>query len=215
MDPEVILLSGTPASGKDSVTRLLCKADEAFILFKKHRGVAKGTDNKEEYTDISLQEFKCKAERGDFVQYHSRYGRMYGVEAKRLRSYIGEGKYPVIHVGRINNYVALAEALRKNDIRFCHILIWSPLVQIAKRLAVREKGEEQIKERYSAAQEEFVDIAAALERGEKPYDVVILNVDVKDTAARILNYIRGERTDNAGYEGLEKYLRENSKAWKI
>ncbi len=212
----MILLSGTPASGKNTVTGLLCVADSSFIMFRKHRGIPDGTEHKPGYTDISVKEFTKKAGRGDFVQYHGRYGRFYGVDGKRLKYYLSRGKCPVIHVGKLENYYALEKSLREKGIPFCHILIWSPLEQINERLDSREKSEDQKKVRYSAAKEEFADIASALEKGERPYGLVIFNSDAEASAKEIVQFVRQGKTDGSGdgYPVLRNYI-EGNREWKI
>ena len=78
---ECILLSGMPCTGKDTLSQKLIERDASFMLLKKHRAVATPQTRASDatYFDISPEEFQAMAHSGEFLQYHSRYGKMYGV----------------------------------------------------------------------------------------------------------------------------------------
>lgn len=102
----IVLLSGTPASGKDTITGLLAKFDPKYRHFKKHRSSdqpkADGT-----YIHVDDAEFSRLAAQGEFAQHHYRYGRGYGVARSQLEHHWTQGETPVIHVGKYQNIAPL------------------------------------------------------------------------------------------------------------
>ena len=106
MDKKVVILSGMPASGKDTISEMIYEMDKRFVPFKKHRSVGKFDKIKDTYYNISHDEFEVKITNGDFIQYHQRYGRYYGISEEVLLSYLEKDEIPIIHIGRIENYMA-------------------------------------------------------------------------------------------------------------
>lgn len=100
---EILLLSGTPASGKDEVSAALLKLNSNFEYFKKHCGseVAK-KDGK--YIYVRTKEFNDLVKNGSFIQYHGRYERLYGVSLKELEKHWKINKIPIIHNGKLENW---------------------------------------------------------------------------------------------------------------
>lgn len=131
MDKTIIVFSGMPASGKDTITKMLCEEEGSkFVAFIKHRSYKSENEKKDTYINITEKEFIVKEERGDFLQSHSRYDRNYGIDRASLRMILDENMIPIIHIGRIDNYYkfknALEEILDRKDLkcRIIHILLW-------------------------------------------------------------------------------------------
>ena len=47
MDKKILVISGMPASGKDTVTEILCDGNKKIIELKKHRSITKEVNVKE------------------------------------------------------------------------------------------------------------------------------------------------------------------------
>jgi restriction endonuclease S subunit len=110
---DLILLSGTPASGKDTLTKELCTIDKRFVHFKKHK-IASGGKLDDTYYLVTKKEFDQMVENGEFLQYHYRYERGYGVSYKELFFLKEQGKIPVISQSSnniISGYVDNAEPI--------------------------------------------------------------------------------------------------------
>ncbi len=105
---EAILLSGPPASGKDSLTEALHGIDPKFVHFRKHRAGSGGQPGAA-YIDISVSQFERMAQQNRFAQWHDRYGRYYGVAVEELDRTLSTAKIPIIHVGKYQNLLALRQ----------------------------------------------------------------------------------------------------------
>jgi guanylate kinase len=154
----VILLSGPPASGKDSVTNLLNERNTLFVNFLKHCGCDLSAEKRgmESYVNISVEEFKRMISNGDFIQYHKRYGRFYGVSKKLLNDYLNKGLVPVIHTGRIENLITLESKILNKVYK---ILIWAKRDDIQQRLDKRQNGDIiEINKRLEAYDIEMLDL---------------------------------------------------------
>jgi len=202
----VLCLSGMPASGKDSVSSRLCELDNKFVWFRKHRGV--DGEPKEGYFNITVSQFEEKIKRGDFVQWHGRYGRYYGVDREELRLLLHQGKIPIIHIGRVDNFYSFRDGLMADaaDVRIVHVQLWESRECLKERIAKRDKTPEEINKRLVAMEQEFCD-AESVMRGERvPFDIIIRNADLEETCHEIREIMAGEGVVDNGYDEFRKYL---------
>jgi guanylate kinase len=149
---DLILLSGTPASGKDTLTKELCTIDKRFVHFKKHK-IASGGKLDDTYYLVTKKEFDQMVENGEFLQYHYRYERGYGVSYKELFFLKEQGKIPIIHVGKYEN---IAPFKQNTTFSFLSILIYTNKDITYERLKQRHlKNEKEIEKRLKAYDEEI------------------------------------------------------------
>ncbi len=214
MDKKIVLLSGMPASGKDTVTQTLCATDPSFILFKKHKSVGLNDKIKETYVNIPVEEFEQKIRNGEFIQYHQRYGRFYGIAVDSLLSYLQRNLIPIIHIGRIENYYAFCDNFHllvqryKFQADIYHILLWETWEVLHSRIILRDKTEEEIQKRLQAAKQEFEDNIQMMNKCQRPFTLVIKNTDLHKTCNKILDIvIGGNNSMDDGYNEFWKYLR--------
>lgn len=214
MDKKIIIFSGMSASGKDSVTQALCANNEIkYVALKKHRSVDEGMKHKDTYFDVTREEFEQKIKKGDFLQYHTRYDRYYGIDKKILEQLLKDGCVPIIHIGKIENYYNFKEAfeqlLRQNDkkCQIVHIMLWEERDVLKKRIRNRETDPKEQEKRIKAVEEDFQDNKRMLDRNEKPYSYIIKNSDIEKTCQTINEIITGRNCDfGTGYEEFMKYV---------
>lgn len=213
MDKKVIILSGMPASGKDTITDRLCQIDSRFVSFKKYRSVGPYDKKKPSYYNICEDEFNQKILEGEFIQYHRRYGRYYGISEHELYDNLQNGKIPVIHIGRIENFETFMHNVGRFrekysiDVDFIHFLLWEDEEELEKRIYNREKTDEECAKRISAMRQEFDDNIEMMDKGIRPFSAIIKNVDVDKTCKYIINYIQdGAKDADDGYETFWTYL---------
>lgn len=184
----IILLSGTPASGKDTITSLLVKMNPRFQHFKKHRGSnqPKGDNT---YIHVNLTQFSELSQKGEFIQFHSRYERGYGVSFTELERHWKQGEIPIIHVGKYENIAPFRSA--NFDVK--SILLLVSLNETKRRLAERHINDtEEIEKRLIAYHEERQELASTVASGDAlNFDMIPDNsdLDAKSTAQHIANFI--------------------------
>lgn len=214
MDKKIVVFSGMPASGKDTVTEALCAAESSFVPFKKHKSVGPSDKIKDTYFNISVEEFEQKIRNGEFLQYHGRYGRYYGIDENTLLNYLQENLCPIIHIGRIENYKTFCKNLppfeRKNGFKadVCHIQLWETKETLHDRIASRDKTKDEIHKRLKAMEQEFEDNIAMMNDHQKPFTFVIRNTDLSKTCNRIMEWLHNDDTKaDDGYDEFWSYLR--------
>lgn len=212
MKRKILIFSGMPASGKDTVTDGIISTDPRFVALKKHKSVGSSDAIKDTYYNISIEEFNQKAKNGDFLQYHGRYGRYYGIDESVLRSLIEQDKIPVIHIGRIENYYAFIDSINNKNIHcnVVHIQLWNSREKLIDRIKLRDKLPEEIEKRISAMEQEFEDAKAMMERNEKPFTAVVRNNSLEETISLVISIVDGKHTAS-GYDEYWQYLREQIK----
>lgn len=213
MDRQIIVFSGMPASGKDTVTIQLCDSHREFTAFKKFRAIEPGQKKKDTYYNVSVSEFEEKIRNGDFLQYHGRYGRYYGIAEKTLLEYFDQNLIPIIHIGRIENYYVLCDGISQFEkkygvtINLHHVLLWETQEVLIRRIIERDKLEDEIANRIAAMKQEFEDNVVMMKNGEKPFSIVIKNENAVATSEMIyLLTQNGVHRD--GYEEFWRYLEQ-------
>jgi len=159
--PRVLLLSGPPASGKDTVTAALTALDPRFALFRR---IKAGSGRTEGYRIMENAELAKLEERGEIVQRHERYGNVYAVDAPMLRSMSRAGLWPVIHVGRLENLGPLRQATDGTS-----VLLWADRPTVASRLKAR--GSTDVDDRLRAWEEERTDLTRSARAAD--FDLVV------------------------------------------
>lgn len=167
---KLLLISGTPAAGKDTVTGALQSLDPRYASLRKHKSGSGGRSDAS-YIHVSDETFQSMVDADGFVQHHGRYGRRYGVARAELDSLWQAGRIPVVHVGRYENLAAFATV---DAYQFSVLLAVSREVT-AQRLETRHHGDaDEIRARLSAYAEERTDFAQHVIAGEElAYDIVI------------------------------------------
>lgn len=189
MKIDVMLLSGTPASGKDTLTAELNKIDNRFVHFKKHK-IASGGKMDDTYYLISKDKFDNMAKNNQFVQYHYRYDRGYGVSADELKRLKELNKIPVIHVGKYENIIKFKEFGIKNILS---ILVYTDRNTTKKRLELRHSEDiSEINKRLDAYDEEIQQLCDVFNNKKVlDFGLVFKNnyQDYKESTQKLFNQI--------------------------
>jgi len=208
MANKMIVFSGAPATGKDTVTDQICAEISDAVPFVKFRGVDP-IENKPTYFNISKREFELKIQKGDFIQYHERYGRYYGIAKDTLTQYFNKSKIPIIHAGRLDNFRLINSFNPENTIS---ILLWCELPEIEKRLEIRHPGDNhEINARYKAAKEEYKEWLQNVDY-MTDLDLIIKNTDLTKTTQLITQMIKGlpiEYEHKYELESFSNYLQKS------
>ena len=172
-----LLLSGMPGTGKDTLSQGLFERDQTFAFFKKHRAGAATQSRAEDdaYVNVSLETFQDIARRDGFIQYHSRYERMYGVSKETYENLVHTNKVPLIHVGKYENLQVLREGGLQDGLS---ILLWADRAIVQARLQERHKSRiDSVEERMLAYDEEVAQLRKHVTQDTGPldFDLLLLN----------------------------------------
>jgi guanylate kinase len=152
MEIQALLISGTPASGKDTLSDALAKTDSNFIHFRKHK-IASGGKLDDSYFLVTSSEFEDIKRQGGFIQSHERYGRGYGVSVEEFNRVRFNSQVPIIHVGKYENLKQFRDYGLSKAIS---ILIFTDRNTTAHRLALRHGNDSpEIHDRLIAYDEEI------------------------------------------------------------
>jgi len=184
MTAQIILLSGPPAVGKDTVTAALAASDPRFRLFEK---LKLGGGRSDGYRMIDVREYQRMLDAGDVLQSNERYGNLYAVDRPRLQELLSAGAIPVIHVGRRTNPPALREAAGHRQV--LSVLLWAARDVLRTRL--RERQADDIPERLKAYDQELKELKASCPDAD--FDIMIRTdqVTVQAVVKRIQAAVSG------------------------
>jgi guanylate kinase len=173
LERAILLISGSPASGKDTITKEIIKNDNRFSHFKKHK-INNGGKLDSSYILVSQQEFKDIEISGGFLQYHYRYDRGYGVSYDELNKLWNNNKIPIIHVGKYENIHSFFN-IKKTQI--ISILLLTCEQETKNRIQKRHKNDaDEISRRMLAYHEERHELSELIELGiELKFDLIIEN----------------------------------------
>ncbi|MHB8226697.1 nucleoside/nucleotide kinase family protein [Acidithiobacillus sp.] len=187
----ILVLSGTPASGKDTITALMEQCSSGrYRFFKKHKGVpdvhgAMYDPRNAAYHLTDQETFSRMAQEQRFLQHHERYGCGYGVSIDELEAHWACGQIPIIHNGRQENLPGLA----RGEHTLFSVLLLSGRLATRERILSRNGGDlVDVDNRIRAFHEERHEIAEMLEKGLPLHCHMAVSTDSipPDTAAHMI-----------------------------
>lgn len=170
----ILLLSGTPASGKDAVTDELLRFSPVFSRFRKHKA---GTGGRQDATYVHVMKdvFEAMVRQGAFAQWHGRYGRGYGISWSELDAAWAASRIPIIHNGKQEN---VRDLMDLPGVHVWHVLLLSGADETRQRLATRAPSDEQeISARMTAYEAERDELADLCRQGTSMGFDLCLNTD--------------------------------------
>ena len=185
----LLLISGTPASGKDAIFEFLASNYINYSQFKKHKAGAGGKADAS-YIHISEADFQVKSGLNEFIQSHSRYGRHYGVSRQEIETLWGDGKTPIIHIGSYKNIQPFMDI---KDVSIFSVLLLTSRLETLNRLEERhQNNQEEIKSRLAAYDEERIELAKLVKDGVAiNFDLILDNTRLSIAlAGKIINDAR-------------------------
>ena len=173
---KIILLSGTPASGKDSVSNDLVEKNKKFTHFRKHK-INVGGKLDDSYILVDKPNFDTMAENNEFIQYHYRYDRGYAVSKEELENNFEKGLIPIIHVGKYENIFPFYNL---ENVNIISVLLLTSAKESEKRLYERHSNnEEEVKARMKAYQEERNELSELMQSGKSlKFNFIIENTSL-------------------------------------
>lgn len=165
----IIILSGTPASGKDTITReILQKYPCDFMVLRKHKTIKESQD----YVPISEELFKEKILHGEFMEYHGRYGNYYGADKNEANKIINKGFIPIVHNG---HFKYIFDFLKNDEYTFFNIYLECNEKNAMNRLLLR--NDKNINDRIDAYKEERYDYLKFMQNSKNELFNLILDTN--------------------------------------
>ncbi len=190
---KALILSGTPASGKDTITDLLeLVSGGQYCLLKKHKSMrspqsALRVPRKAAYHLVDEATFRDMICENRFVQYHYRYGQGYGVAREELEALGQFGQIPVIHNGLQENLPAFLQDGARIEV-FSVLLISGQSSTRDRILARNGHDAVDLERRLCAYGEERKELADHLRAGHPFFHHLAINTGLlkPDFAARMI-----------------------------
>ncbi len=182
----LLVVSGPAGSGKGTVLSHLLKRDDfKYSVSATTRAPRPGETNGVNYHYITKEDFLCRIERGEMLEYTEYCGNYYGTPLKEATEVLSSGKNLILEIeveGARNVKAKYPDAV---------LIMLLPPSYAVQEQRLRGRGtetEEKILERLARAKEE---IYCAVD-----YDYVVYNHDGKDLEAAelILSIVNAENS---------------------
>ena len=196
----LFVISAPSGAGKTTLCQKLLKDLPALKLSVSYttRQPRKGEKNDLDYTFITKRRFMGMIERGEFAEWATVHGNLYGTSIKRLKKLNREGYDIILDIDTHG-----AVQLKNNYENALYVFILPPSIQALEKRLVNRKtdSEDTIKNRLENAKAEIAKY--------ENYDYIIIN-DKLDKAYRELESIiisTRLRTENADHKWIKNLIK--------
>lgn len=183
----LVVLSGTPGSGKDTITECLARLDSVsihgtewtFVACKKDKmvtNIQKASDEPRNafYHLVDAETFSRKIKDGAYIQYHQRYQSGYAVSLQSLQGAWESHQIPVVHNGKLENLTSFT----REGISPFFVLLTCAQKATEQRLMARQSSKpDEWNKRMAAYHEERQELAGSLLSGDALSCHVALSTD--------------------------------------
>ncbi|MFE3636633.1 guanylate kinase [Streptomyces sp. NPDC059168] len=152
-----ILLYGPPASGKDTITTVLCEHNQSYSAFKRLKIGSGRTDGYRMGTADQLVELEA---RGDVIYRNDRYGNIYLVDRPGLVQTMQDGSVPILHLGQVAGLEAVVDRFPAS---WSSVLLWCSRESTAARS--KGRGDSDTEARLAAWDATAQDVEASSDFG--------------------------------------------------
>jgi guanylate kinase len=166
--PRAIVISAPSGGGKTTLMKMLVEEypDQfAFAVSTTTRQPRVGEVNGKDYEFITVEEFKARITRGEFVEFADVHGNFYGTSKTRIESILASGRSPLLLVD-----VQGAAVLRqKLTVPYQTIFVQPPNMKVLEaRLRGRNTDAEEV------IQKRLKNAAGEMARADE-FDTVVIN----------------------------------------
>lgn len=197
MKPFLLVLSSPSGGGKTSIAKALLDArdDLAYSVSATTRARREGERDGKDYHFISRDEFKRRVDAGEFLEWATYAGNLYGTLRSEIDAIMGRGRTAVLDVE-----IEGARQIRASFPNSLHLFVLPPSADVlVNRLAGRNtEPPSVIRERVTRAADE---LAAVVE-----YDYAIINEDLVLAVAQVAAILDAEARRVVRQEALPRFI---------
>jgi guanylate kinase len=171
----MLLISGPSGSGKSTICkRLLDDERVVFSVSATTRPMRAGEVDGKDYYFLSSEEFRVRAEAGDFIEFAEVYGNLYGTLRKPMNVALDAGKVYLVEID-----VQGALQIKALGIAGLYVFIAPPDMEVLRQRLVNRGTEspEVLERRLGKAEDEF--------RERVKYDHIVINDDLERAVAEV------------------------------
>jgi guanylate kinase len=195
--PFLLVLSSPSGGGKTTIAKSLLQArdDLGYSVSATTRPRREGERDGVDYHFLSREEFLRKAEAGDFLEWATYAGNLYGTLRGEIDRIFARGRTAVLDVE-----IEGARQIRASFPNSLHLFVLPPSADVLlDRLAGRNtEGPAVIRERITRAADELAAVAE--------YDYAIFNEDLVLAVAQVAAILDAEARRVVRQEGLTRFV---------
>lgn len=197
MTPFLLVLSSPSGGGKTTIARNLLQArdDLAYSVSATTRPMRPGEKEGVDYYFISREEFLRRVEAGEFLEWATYGGNLYGTLRAEIDRIFARGRTAVLDVE-----IEGARQLRASFPNSLHLFVLPPSAEVlVSRLAGRNTEPPAVlRERITRAADELAAVAE--------YDYAILNQDLVLAVAQVAAILDAEARRVSRQDGLVTFI---------
>ncbi|MGH3074170.1 MAG: guanylate kinase [Gemmatimonadales bacterium] len=197
MTPFLLVLSSPSGGGKTSIAKNLLQArdDLAYSVSATTRARREGERDGVDYHFLSREEFLRRVEAGEFLEWATYAGNLYGTLRSEIDAIVSRGRTAVLDVE-----IEGARQIRASFPNSLHLFVLPPSADVLiGRLAGRNtEPAEVIRERVTRAADELAAVAE--------YDYALVNEDLVHAVAQVAAILDAEARRVARQDGLPAFI---------
>ncbi len=197
MTPFLLVLSSPSGGGKTTIARSLLQArdDLAYSVSATTRPMRAGEKNGADYFFLSREEFLRRVEAGEFLEWATYGGNLYGTLRAEIERIFARGRTAVLDIE-----IEGARQLRASFPNSLHLFVLPPSAEVlVSRLAGRNtESPAVLRERITRAADELAAVAE--------YDYAIMNQDLVLAVAQVAAILDAEARRVARQDGLTTFI---------
>jgi guanylate kinase len=197
--PFLLVLSAPSGGGKTTITKKLLRArnDLGYSVSATTRGIRKGERDGVDYHFLTLPDFERRQQRGEFLEWATYGGQLYGTLKSEIERIFGQGRHAILDIE-----VEGARQIRRNFQNSLHLFVLPPSGEVlVERLAGRKTEDpEVVRNRIARAADELAAISE--------YDYVIVNEDLDVAVSQVSAILEAENRRVSRQVDLPEFVKQ-------
>ena len=186
MRPFLLVLSSPSGGGKTTIARSLLQArdDLGYSVSAATRPRREGERDGVDYHFLTREEFLRRVEAGEFVEWATYAGNLYGTLKQEIARILGAGRHAVLDID-----IEGARQIRRNLDNSLQVFVLPPSAEVlVERLTGRNtENPEVLRKRLTRASDELAAVAE--------YDYAVVNEDLDKVVAQVSAVLDGKADD--------------------